>query len=77
MPKRILVFLALLVSLSLLASAQRRVPTVDDLINVKSLGGAQISPDGNWVAYTKPIGSRMPLSRTSGWSTRRAASRSN
>lgn len=35
-----------------MAARQRRVPTVDDLINVKSLGGAQISPDGKWVAYT-------------------------
>jgi dipeptidyl aminopeptidase/acylaminoacyl peptidase len=34
------------------AAQQRRVPTVDDLLNVKSLGGAQISPDGKWVAYT-------------------------
>lgn len=34
------------------AAQQRRVPTVDDLINVKGLGGAQISPDGKWVAYT-------------------------
>ncbi|MBI1765554.1 MAG: S9 family peptidase [Acidobacteria bacterium] len=34
------------------AAQQRRVPTVDDLINVKAAGGAQISPDGKWVAYT-------------------------
>lgn len=34
------------------AAAQHRIPTVDDLLNVKSLGGAQISPDGKWVAYT-------------------------
>lgn len=34
------------------AAQQRRVPTVNDLINVKGLGGAQISPDGKWVAYT-------------------------
>jgi dipeptidyl aminopeptidase/acylaminoacyl peptidase len=39
-------------ALGFTASAQRRVPTVDDLINVKSLGGAQISPDGKYVAYT-------------------------
>src|SRR5262245_47172416 len=32
--------------------AQKRVPSVDDLLNVKSLGGTQISPDGEWVAYT-------------------------
>lgn len=34
------------------AAQQRRVPTVDDLLNIKSLGGAQLSPDGKWVAYT-------------------------
>src|SRR5437879_1626253 len=34
------------------ASAQRRVPTVDDLLTLKTLGGTQISPDGKWVAYT-------------------------
>src|SRR5262245_39836773 len=34
------------------STAERRIPTVDDLINVKSLGGAQISPDGKYVAYT-------------------------
>lgn len=37
---------------SSLAVQQRRVPTVDDLLNVKSLGGAQLSPNGKWVAYT-------------------------
>lgn len=30
----------------------RRVPSVDDLLNLKSAGGARISPDGRWVAYT-------------------------
>jgi dipeptidyl aminopeptidase/acylaminoacyl peptidase len=29
-----------------------RVPTADDLLNLKTLGGPQISPDGSWVAYT-------------------------
>ena len=32
--------------------AATRVPTVDDLLNVSSLGSPQISPDGTWVAYT-------------------------
>src|SRR3989442_2812969 len=31
---------------------RRRVPTIDDLLTVKSAGGAQISPDGKWIAYT-------------------------
>jgi len=30
----------------------RRIPTIDDLLLVKSAGGATISPDGKWVAYT-------------------------
>ena len=32
--------------------AAMRVPTIDDLLNLKSLGSPQISPDGTWVAYT-------------------------
>ena len=28
------------------------MPTVDDLLNLESIGGAQISPDGARVAYT-------------------------
>ncbi len=30
--------------------AQHHVPTVDDLLTIKSVGGTQISPDGKWVA---------------------------
>ena len=30
----------------------RHIPTIDDLLLVKSAGGASISPDGKWVAYT-------------------------
>src|SRR5256714_9171756 len=37
-------------------TAQPRVPTVDDLLTIKSVGGAQISPDGKWVAYTVGFG---------------------
>src|SRR5262245_62142098 len=33
------------------ADPERRVPTIDDLLALKSLGGARISPDGKWVAY--------------------------
>ncbi|MBL8191877.1 MAG: S9 family peptidase [Acidobacteria bacterium] len=52
MLKRFAALLCLTVMLSLTATAQRRVPTVDDLINVKTAGGAQISPDGKYVAYS-------------------------
>jgi len=34
------------------APPSTRVPTVDDLLNVKTVGGARISPSGKWVAYT-------------------------
>ena len=49
--------LAVLMVMSLFAAptagqSGRRVPTVDDLMLVKSAGGAVISPDGKWVAYT-------------------------
>ena len=30
----------------------RHVPTIDELLTIKSIGGAQISPDGKFVAYT-------------------------
>ncbi len=29
-----------------------KVPTVDDLLNLRTLGNAQVSPDGKWVAYS-------------------------
>src|SRR6266576_7037596 len=31
---------------------QTRVPTLDDLLTIKSAGGTQISPDGKMIAYT-------------------------
>jgi Tol biopolymer transport system component len=34
----------------------QRVPTLDDLLTLKSIGGTQISPDGKWVAYTVGYG---------------------
>ncbi len=52
MLKKSFALLTLITCLSLTAIAQRRVPTVDDLLNVKTAGGAQISPDGKYVAYT-------------------------
>ncbi|MBL8204339.1 MAG: S9 family peptidase [Blastocatellia bacterium] len=45
--KRAFLFLPFLLSL---AFAQR-VPTIDELINVKSAGGVQLAPDGKRVAY--------------------------
>jgi dipeptidyl aminopeptidase/acylaminoacyl peptidase len=60
MIKRLAALLVLLV-LSTLAvgfasDSSTRVPTVDDLLTIKSVGGTQISPDGTWVAYTVGYG---------------------
>jgi dipeptidyl aminopeptidase/acylaminoacyl peptidase len=58
MRRRLLTLAILLASVSLAAPAARgqgtakRVPTVDDLLSIKNVGGARISPDGRWVAYT-------------------------
>jgi dipeptidyl aminopeptidase/acylaminoacyl peptidase len=48
---RTLMLLALGGALSFGADVPR-IPTINDLLMVKSVGGAQISPDGKWVAYT-------------------------
>ena len=52
MTNRFFLLMLLTVLLSFSAQSQSRVPTIDDLLNVKSLGGARISPDGKRVAYT-------------------------
>ena len=60
---RIAVFQTFLLSLALIAATAfpiaapvpdpaTKVPTVDDLLNLKSAGNPQVSPDGKWVAYT-------------------------
>ena len=49
---RIIATLTIVLCVIPLAGFQRRVPTVDDLLNLESIGGAQISPDGARVAYT-------------------------
>jgi dipeptidyl aminopeptidase/acylaminoacyl peptidase len=58
MSKRIPAFSALFILVLLVspAGAQPRVPTLDDLLTLKSIGGTQISPDGKWVAYTVSYG---------------------
>ena len=38
------------------ADASRHVPTIDELLTLKTAGGAQISPDGKWVAYMVTAG---------------------
>ena len=51
MIKRALVLFALMLIVPA-ALAQSRVPTLDDLVTLKTVGATQISPDGKWVAYT-------------------------
>ena len=51
MIKRTLALLGLLLVASV-GLAQSRVPTLDELLTLQTVGGTQISPDGKWVAYT-------------------------
>lgn len=46
------IFVLLLVLPDSLESQSRRVLTVDDLFEISRVGDPQISPDGEWVAYT-------------------------
>ena len=55
MIKSTLALLALMLVVSA-APAQSRIPTLDDLLTLKSIGGTQISPDGKWIAYTVSYG---------------------
>ena len=48
----ILITAAVASSLTTAADTSRHTPTIDELLTLKSIGGAQISPDGRWVAYT-------------------------
>lgn len=48
--KKLLLIGALALTSSV-AAAQTRVPSIDDLLNMKTLAGSRISPDGKWVAF--------------------------
>lgn len=50
------VFLTLVAVAAWAANGPTHVPTLDDLLTLKSIGGTQISPDGKWVAYTVTYG---------------------
>jgi len=49
---RLILVLAVGAAFAAAADSARRVPTIDDLLTVKSAGGPKISPDGTRVAYT-------------------------
>src|SRR5690349_7250231 len=55
MIKRLVVLFAFITITISIANAQH-VPTLDDLLTLKSIGGTQISPNGKWVAYTVGYG---------------------
>ncbi len=40
----------------IVAQNNRHVPTIDELLTLKTAGAAQISPDGKWIAYTVGYG---------------------
>src|SRR6266545_5337050 len=44
--------LSLALAISAAAFAAGTVPTIDESLSMKSVSGAQISPDGRYVAYT-------------------------
>src|SRR4030095_11332178 len=48
----ILITASLASTLTIAADTSRHVPTIDELLTLKTISGAQISPDGEWVAYT-------------------------
>ena len=50
---RLIVSLTLALAILPLGAAERRVPTIDDLLNLKTIGSPQISPDGARVVYTQ------------------------
>jgi dipeptidyl aminopeptidase/acylaminoacyl peptidase len=50
--RRLLFVLAVLASLASLRAAERRVPTIDQIIELKRPGGVALAPDGSSVAFT-------------------------
>lgn len=53
MPRTLLTLVLSIAVVSVSSSAQsQKVPTVDDLLSLKTVGAVQISPDARWVAYT-------------------------
>ena len=54
---RLFLSAALLLSLTFVVPAQsKHVPSIDELLTLKTVGAVQISPDGKWVAYTVGYG---------------------
>lgn len=62
MKTRILMLVLLTLGTYCLTSAQsnRHVPTIDELLTLKTVGAVSISPDGKWIAYTVGYGDFKP-----------------
>jgi len=60
MNRRLYCLTTLLLALSFatfaVTDSSRHVPTIDELLTLKTISGTQISPDGKWVAYTVSYG---------------------
>ena len=52
---RLIASLTLILALLPVRAAERRVPTIDDLLNLKSIGSPQISPDGARIVFTQTV----------------------
>jgi dipeptidyl aminopeptidase/acylaminoacyl peptidase len=50
------IFIVLTTAFVFATGPSGHVPTIDDLLTIKSVGGTQISPDGKWIAYTVNYG---------------------
>ena len=53
MQRSIFVGFGILLSLTLLFSQEKRPMTTDDVLDMVRVGNAQMSPDGDWVIYSK------------------------
>jgi dipeptidyl aminopeptidase/acylaminoacyl peptidase len=57
----LVVFCLLVFGATSLAAAQtKHVPTIDELLTLKSVGAVSISPDAKWIAYTVSYGDFKP-----------------
>src|SRR5215510_9329360 len=51
--KRGIAAIALIALLTLTATAQQKPITVDDVMDIVGASNPEISPDGNWIVYTR------------------------
>ncbi|MFC2158930.1 prolyl oligopeptidase family serine peptidase [Acidobacteriota bacterium] len=51
--KKTITILSIILFITATAAAEKRPMTTDDALNIVRVGGAQITPDGQWVLYSK------------------------